>query len=324
MRVLVTGANGFIGRALVRHLVEGGFEVRGAVRSGAACNNYGAENVVVGDIGPLTEWSPALESVDCVVHLAGRAHVINERPSGSEAAFREINVEGTRRLAQQAFASGIKRFVYVSSAGVMGNHGCFTEESSPSPQSLYARSKLEGEQALQEVAKTTGLEIVLVRPPLVYGPGNPGNFLRLLHWINKGLPMPFASIDNQRSFIGIDNFVDFLTICLIHPRAANEVFFVADGEVISTPELIECLACFLGRQAKLLPFPVTLLRLGANLIGQGSAIARLTDSFVITSSKAMRMLNWRAKISLFQGLQQTAQWYKQIYSRRSYVNQSSL
>ncbi len=195
----------------------------------------------------------------------------------------------------------------------MGNHGYFTEDSSPSPQSLYARSKLAAEQALQEVAKATGLKTVIIRPPLVYGPGNPGNFLRLLHWINKGLPMPFASINNQRSFIGLDNLVDFLVICLTHWRAANEVFLVADDEVISTPELIKRLACSMGIQARLLPCPVTLLRLGARLIGQSGVIARLTDSFVLNSNKVQRLLGWTAKTSLSQGLKQTAQWYKQAY-----------
>ncbi|MCP9451736.1 MAG: NAD-dependent epimerase/dehydratase family protein [Nitrospira sp.] len=313
MRILVTGANGFIGKALVRYLVEHGFGVRGAIRTTPMCENQGIEYVVIGDIGPATAWSSILIDIDCVVHLAAHAHVMNDRASDVADTFSKVNVQGTRRLAQQVAESGVKRFVYVSSAGVMGNQGVFTEESPPCPQSLYARSKLAGEQALQEVAKATGLEIVIVRPPLVYGPGNPGNFLRLLHWVNKGLPTPFASINNQRSFIGLDNLVDFLAISLTHPRAANEVFLVADDEAISTPELIKRLACSLGVQARLLPCPVTLLRLGASLLGQSSVMARLTDSFVLNSNKAQRLLGWAAKTSLTQGLKQTAQWYKQTY-----------
>lgn len=323
MRVLVTGANGFIGRALVQRLAEHGYMVRGAVRSVTEYACYGVEYVVVGDIGPATDWSSALVGVDSIIHLAARVHVINERESDPEAAFRTINVEGTRRLAQQAASSGVKRFVYMSSAGVMGDKGYFTEDSTPSPQSLYARSKLEGEQALQEIARAERIEFVIVRPPLVYGPGNPGNFLRLLHWINKGLPLPLASIKNERSFIGIDNLVDFLTTCLVHPQAANEVFLVADGEVVSTPDLIRRLAGFLGMQVRLLPFPVPLLRLGANLLGQGDVIARLTDSLVVNSEKAQRQLGWVAKTSLTQGLKQTARWYKQTYERKSRVKRSS-
>lgn len=317
-RVLVTGAGGFIGRALVRYLCDCGFDVRLALRSHGVDTDNRCERATVGGIGPTTEWVQALHRVEGVVHLAARVHIVEGSIADPLTAFREVNVGGTRRLAEQAAVAGVKRFGYVSSIGVLGNettHEPFTETSRPRPQTPYALSKWEAEQALWAVARKTGLQITIVRPPLVYGPGNPGNFLRLLRSVDKGWPFPLGSVRNQRSFIGIDNLVNFLSVCLAHPRAANEIFLVSDIETISTPDLIHRLASFLGSRAWLFPFPVTLLRFGARMLDQSDMVARLVGSLVVTSDKARQLLGWMADTPLNKGLEQTVKWYKEIYEK---------
>lgn len=318
-RILVTGASGFIGGTLVRHLSDCGFDVRLALRRGDIDTDNRCERVSIGNIGPVTEWAQALDGIEGVVHLAARAHIMKDSIADPLAAFREVNVAGTRRLAEQAAIFGVRRFLYMSSIGVLGNETTdkpFTEASPPRPRTPYALSKWEAEQTLWAIARETGLQVTIVRPPLVYGPGNPGNFLRLLKWVDRSLPLPLGSVRNERSFIGIENLVNFISVCLTHPKAANEVFLVSDMETISTPDLIQRLENFLGSQVWLFPFPVTLLRLGARMLGQSDIAVHLVDSLVVRNDKAQQLLGKVANTSLNEGLERTADWYKFIYKQK--------
>jgi nucleoside-diphosphate-sugar epimerase len=312
--VLVTGANGFVGGHLCRWLEEAGENVRGAVRDSRRANGVAAETVsVVGDIGPATGWDDALAGIGCVVHLAARVHVMREDAVDPAAAFRQVNVLGTERLAKCAAAAGVRRLVYVSSVKVNGEEtgrSPFSETDAPAPGDAYSRSKWEAEQALHTVARETGLEVVIVRPPLVYGPGVGGNLLRLLRLIDRGIPLPLGSIKNRRSLISVWNLCSMLELCVSHPGAAGETFLAADGEDLSTPALFGHLAEGLGKKARLLPFPPRLLRLAGRMVGQGAAVQRLTGSLQVDVSKAATLLGWRPAMEVAEGLARTASWYR--------------
>jgi len=320
MRVLVTGANGFIGQALCRTMLTSGHGVRRAVRSGSSDDNgrhshpscRAAETVVTGAIGPDTNWTEALAGIETIVHLAARVHVLKDRTRNPLAEFRHVNVAGTERLARMAASAGVRRLVYVSSIKVNGERtreSPFTEIDAPDPQDTYGMSKLEAEQALRKIAEETGLEVVIVRPPLVYGPGVGGNFLRMMDWVNRGLPLPLGSIRNLRSLIYLGNMVDALATCAIHPSAAGKIFLVSDGEDVSTPELIRRLAQAMGRRARLVSFPPTLLHFAGMLTGKAGEVDRLLGSLRVDSSKIRRELQWTPSISMDQGLRKTARWY---------------
>lgn len=310
--ILVTGANGFVGAHLCRWLLEAGLGVRGAVRGAGAVKGLAGRAVsVVGDIGPETRWG-VLAGIGCVVHLAARAHIMREDAADPAAAFRRVNVLGTERLARCAAAAGVRRLVYVSSVKVNGEetHGsAFTEQDAPAPEDAYGRSKWEAEQALQGVARETGLEVVIVRPPLVYGPGVGGNFLRLLRLIDRGLPLPFGAIDNRRSLIGVWNLCCLLELCVSCPEAAGEVFLAADGEDISTLALVRHLAQGLGKKPRLLPVPPRLLHLVGVMPGLGGVMQRLTGSLRVDAGKAARRLGWQPAVPVAEGLARTARWY---------------
>ena len=321
--VLVTGASGFVGKALCAELLRHGNFVRAANRTvhftaDHSCKHQ--EEIVVGALDVNTDWSAALSGVDVVIHLAARVHVMRDEADDPLNEFRRVNTAGTEQLARAAAASGAKRLVYVSSIKVNGEETpdghCYTELDAPSPQDPYGVSKWEAEQALHRVAKETGLEVVIIRPPLVYGAGVKGNFAQMLKVLAKGIPLPLASVANKRSLICLDNLVDALLCCATHPAAAGQTYLVSDGEDISTPELLRQLGSWMGRPARLLPFPLALLQLGGRLFGRGGQIERLVDSLQVDSSKIRQELDWQPPCTLQQGLRATAEWYRdQRHSR---------
>ncbi len=307
--VLVTGAAGFVGQALVAALQAQHRDLRRALRHPAP--GTGSKDVFVGDIGPDTEWRQALQGIDCVVHLAARTHVLDEHDIDPLPVYRHINVDATRRLAQQAAAAGVRRFVFLSSIKVNGESTDtrpFTRDDTPQPLDAYGISKHEAEAALRQIGAETSMEIVILRPPLVYGPGVKGNFLRLLQAVARGTPLPLASINNQRSLVYIGNLVDAIIACIDAPAAAGKTFLVSDGEDISTPTLIRKLAAALGKAPRLLPCPPALLHCGAALLGKRAAAMRLTGSLAVDSSALRQELGWQPRYSLDQGLNATAQW----------------
>jgi nucleoside-diphosphate-sugar epimerase len=311
----ITGSTGFVGNALTTALNK--FRVHRALRQTALDPLPG--DAIVGDIGPDTDWRAALIGVDCVVHLAARTHVLQETAHDSLAAFRHINVDGTRRLAEQAAATGVRRFVFLSSIKVNGEANvehAFTETDAPAPEDAYGISKREAEDVLREISARTGMEVVILRPPLVYGPGVKGNFLRLLHAIDCGLPLPLGSVKNRRSLIHVANLADAIVACIDAPAAANQTFLVSDGEDLSTPELIRQLAVGMGKSAWLLPCPVALLEMGAAMVGQRAAVARLTGTLAVDETKLRLTLGWHPRIPLDQGLIDTARWYHRARIQR--------
>ena len=311
--VLVTGANGFVGRALCEALAASGRRVKRALRMAQPGR---PDDVAVGDIGADTDWRSALEGVSSVVHLAARTHVLRETAADSLAEYRRVNLDGTRRLAQQAGRAGVRRLVFVSSIKVNGEvtERPFTEDDAPRPEDAYGVSKWEAEQALARVAGETGLQVAVLRPPLVYGPEVKGNFLRLMGLVARGTPLPLASITNRRSLIYVGNLVDAVIKAIDVPAAAGRAYLVSDGEDVSTPDLVRAIARALGVAPRLLPCPPAMLRLGAALTGKRAELARLTGSLQADGSRARSELGWEPRLSLAQGLAATARWY---YSQSS-------
>lgn len=303
MRVLVTGANGFVGRALVDRLVrEPGFDVRAARRAQTARVPAGTATATVGDLDGGTDWTAAVDEIEAIVHLAARVHVMLDRAVDPLREFRRVNVAGTLALAEQARRAGVRRFVYLSTLKVNGEQGLCTETDTPAPVDPYGLSKLEAEIGLRELGARTGMEIVIVRPPLVYGPGVKANFDTLIAAVARGLPLPFGAVRNRRSLIALDNLVDFITTVLVHPAAAGETFLVSDGEDLSTADLIRGLARALRRPPRLIPVPLWLLTATAFLTGRRAVAQRLLGSLYVDISKARRQLGWTPPISVKEGL----------------------
>ena len=272
----------------------------------------GIEPIVVREIGSNTIWDEALVGIDTVIHLAARVHVMQETAPNALLAFRQVNTAGTEHLAQQAATAGVRRLIYLSSIKVNGEETIavpFTERDTPQPQDAYAISKWEAEQALLRVGEKAGLEIVIVRLPLVYGPGVGGNFMRLLQWVNRGFPLPLASLNNRRSLIYLGNLVDALASCVRHSNAAGKTFLLSDGEDVSTPELIRRVAASLGGAPRLFPFPPGLIRLAGLVTGKSAAVDRLLGSLVVDSSAIRHELKWVPPYSMQQGLVETARWF---------------
>jgi len=312
--VLITGANGFVGQVLLKRMASDGWQVRGTVRSSKqlASLPIGVQAVQIESIAADTDWTNALAGVDAVVHLAARVHVMNDTASDPLSAFRQVNVEGTERLALMAATTGIKRFVYISSIKVNGEgrEEPFTEHDITAPEDPYGISKWEAEQVLHKVAKDTGLEVVILRPPLVYGPGVKANFFSLLKLLDRAIPLPLSSINNLRSLIYVGNLVDAISICITHPMSVGQTYLVSDGEDVSTPELIRRVAAALGRPARLFPFPPFLMRFAGRFFGKTDAVERLVSSLTIDSSKIRRELGWKPPYTMEQGLRETAVCYR--------------
>jgi nucleoside-diphosphate-sugar epimerase len=305
MTVLVTGANGLVGRECCARLVGDGVLVRAAVRAKAS-GLLTSDIVVTGDLQKALGWSVALSDVVTVVHLAARVHVMNDSASDPLAAFREVNVRGTLNLARQAAAAGVKRFVFVSSVKVNGEATqpgqMFAETDTPAPQDPYGISKMEAEQGLRQIAADTGMEVVIIRPSLVYGPGVKANFAALMCVVQKSWPLPLGAIHNQRSLVGLDNLVDFIMTCTTHPKAANQTFLISDGQDLSTTELVRGLAQAAGVSARLLPVPVWALEMVGRMTGKADTVQRLCGNLQIDSSKARSLLGWQPKVSVQEGL----------------------
>lgn len=314
MNILVTGANGFVGQALCKSMTSNGWHVRGTIRSieQVASMPAGVEVVQIESIGADTDWSDALTGVDAVVHLAARVHVMNDTVADPLSAFRHVNVVGTERLARMAATNGVKRFVYISSVKVNGEGSPlpYTEENKPAPEDPYGISKWEAEQVLHKVAEDTGLEVVILRPPLVYGIGVKANFLSLFKILDRGIPLPLSSINNRRSLIYLGNFVDAIVICVTHPKAAGQTFLVSDGQDISTPDLIKMITCTMNRKALLFSLHPGILKALCKIAGKGEEMEKLTGSLLIDSSKIRYLLGWKPPFTLEEGIKETVKYYK--------------
>jgi nucleoside-diphosphate-sugar epimerase len=316
-RILVTGATGFIGRALCHALLEKGYVVRIAVRSemktAGVCGQV--ETCVIPDIGQNTVWDEALKDIDIVVHLAARAHIIKGSAGNSLSEYESVNTDGAVRLAMSASKTGVKRVIYISTVKVNGERTKekpFKEDDVPLPEDAYAISKWKAEVALQKISAETGLELVILRFPLVYGPYVKANFLRLLNWVKKDIPIPLAFIQNKRSLVYVRNAADAIISCFNHSKAAGEVFLVSDGQDVSTPELMRLISTAMNKKARLLPFPLVFLKTIARLTGKFPEIERLTSSLCVDSNKIRNLLEWKAPFTVEQGVLETVKWYNSI------------
>ena len=310
-KVLVTGASGFVGEALVfRLLVEQKFSPIAAARG--ATRLHGLCPVVSFDL-THAKILPALDDIQVVIHAAARVHVMNETAIDALAEFRKVNVEGTLRLAQRAAESGVKRFIFISSIKVNGESTLpgkpFKADDQPNPLDPYGVSKYEAEEALKQLGRDTGMEVVIIRPPLVYGPGVKANFLSMLSWLNKGIPLPLGAIRNQRSLVAIGNLVNLIVTCIGHPAAANQTFLASDGEDLSTTQLLRRLSKALGKSARLLPMPEWLLKLAASTLGKQAFAQRLCGSLQIDINKNRELLGWTPPINMDKAMRQTAGHY---------------
>ena len=305
MSLLVTGASGFVGRALCLEAMARRLTVQPATRS--VCDlpdEWGS--FTTGPVDEATNWRVSLAGCRVVVHLAARVHVMQETGADSIAEFHRVNVQGTLNLASQAAAAGVKRFVFISSVKVNGDKTspgrAFTEAGAPNPQDAYGQSKHEAEQGLGQLSAETGMEVVVIRPPLVYGPRVKANFAALMRAVHRGWPLPLGAVHNQRSLVALDNLVDFIVTCITHPQAANQTFLVSDGQDLSTTELVRGMAQAAGVPARLLPVPVWALQAGASLLGKGDAVQRLCGNLQVDISKARSLLGWVPPVSVEEGL----------------------
>jgi nucleoside-diphosphate-sugar epimerase len=310
-RILVTGASGFVGSALVRRLALDRALVRAISHTRPVANLAHTVDAAQGpDLRASSDWRPYLHTCETVVHTAARVHVMRESAVSAQALYRATNVLGTVALARQAAESGVKRFVFLSSVKVLGEStergSPFTDASSPVPIGPYAESKLEAEEALCELARIHGMEVVSIRPVLVYGPGVQANFAQLMRWIDKGFPLPFATIRNVRSFLFVDNLVDFVVRCIHHPNAANRRFLVSDDLDVSTPDLALALGTALRKSVRLVAVPTPLLRFGARCLGFQAQFSRLSESLQVRIDGAKHELQWVPPVSFEEGLFKTA------------------
>lgn len=305
--VLVTGAAGFVGSAVVAQLLAlKSYDVRRAIHKSRNAVDPKTEDIFVAELAPDTDWTPGLLGVKVVVHAAARVHIMGSQEARSSSAYRQVNVGGTLNLARQAAASGVQRFVFISSVKVHG------QESSPSlpfretqicrPPDAYALSKLEAEQGLQKISNETGMEVVIVRPPLVYGVGVRANFAALMRTVALGIPLPIGRVDNLRSLVALDNLVDFIVVCIQHPAAANQAFLISDGEDVSTPQLIQRIANAMGINAHTIPVPLVLLKVAAFAFGKKTSMQRLCSNLQVDISKARNILGWEPLIGVDEGL----------------------
>ncbi len=306
-KVVVTGAAGFVGGTLMLALAQKRINAVGTVRRSTSTGPNRQDLECVGELNATTNWSSVLCGVRVVIHAAARAHIMKDELADPLAEYRLVNVEGTLNLARQAAAAGIKRFIYISSIKVNGESTPlgkpFLSSDIPEPEDPYGVSKREAEQGLMQLAADTGMEVVIIRPPLVYGPGVKGNFATMIKLIDKGLPLPLGAVHNKRSLVGVDNLVDLIIRCIDHPAAANQVFLAGDGEDLSTTELLRGVANAMGKPARLIPVPVGLLQLSATLLGKEAVAQRLLGSLRVDITKTCELLDWRPPYTVEEGLQ---------------------
>lgn len=313
--VLLTGASGFVGRAILELLLARGHAVVAALRQEPRDLNPLVKVARFDGLDSSTDWRAILVGVDTVIHSAARVHVMKETEADPLTAFRKVNVNGTLNLARQAVEAGVKRFVFISSIKVNGEGTPkgrpYFADDVPAPGDPYGVSKMEAEAGLRALAEETGLEVVIIRPVLVYGPGVKANFWAMMRWLDKGVPLPFGAIDNRRSLVALANLADLVLTCVDHPAAANQTFLVSDGEDLSTSELLRRMAGALGRPARLLPVPSVLLRWGATLLGRQSLSQRLCGSLQVDIEKTCSLLGWKPPVSVDEALGLTAQDYQE-------------
>lgn len=318
MRILITGASGFVGQALVRQLAsEGHHHLRAALRPTAKlpADSSTLEKVIIEELAPDTNWSAALEGMEAVVHCAARVHVMNETAGDPLSEFRRTNVEGTLALARQAQQAGVRRFIFISSIKVNGEETQpgrpFTADDTPAPADPYGISKMEAEQALRELARNGTMEVVVIRPVLVYGPGVKANFLSMIRWLDKGIPLPLGGISsNRRSLVALDNLVDLICVCLSHPDAAGQVFLVSDGEDLSTTAMLRRISLALGKSPFLPSIPASWLMLAARMMGRPGIAQRLCGSLQVDISKNRDLLGWTPRTTVDAAFQKTVEAYR--------------
>ncbi|MEN8358239.1 NAD-dependent epimerase/dehydratase family protein [Acinetobacter towneri] len=307
MKILITGATGFVGAALVQK-INSLYDIIALVRAQNSLLPLTVQQLVANNI-----FKAKLPSdIDVIIHLAGRAHILNDQTIDPLTEFRKVNVEGTLQLARQALEKKVKRFIFMSSIGVNGSvtkQQPFTEDAAPQPHADYALSKLEAEEALKKLFAGSDTELVIIRPPLVYAAHAPGNFARLLKLVATNLPLPFARTQNKRSFVALENLVDFIQTCIEHPNAANQTFLVADQESISTGELVQYLKEGMGKKARFIYLPQPLMKLGAACIGKSKLYEQLFESLEVDTSKAQKLLGWIAPLSTQQAMLKAGQDY---------------
>ncbi len=319
MIVMVTGAFGFVGSALCHRLDNLNHQVVATTREIKVHQNTLASSsrlvtsVSVGDLGLSTDWSQSLKGVDAVVHLAARVHVLRETVTDPLSEFRKVNVVGSLNLAEQAAVAGVRRFIYISSIKVNGEatnlDQRFKASDSPAPEDPYAISKFEAEAGLHKIALETGMEVVIIRPPLVYGPGVKANFHSMMRWLDRGLPLPLGAIKNKRSLVALDNLVDLIVTCIDHPAAPSQIFLAGDGEDLSTTELLERLAKAMGKPARLIPIPSRVLKIAAAMLGRGDIARRIFGSLQIDISKTCDLLDWVPPVTVDEALRKTAECF---------------
>jgi nucleoside-diphosphate-sugar epimerase len=303
---LITGATGFVGSGVVARLAGEGVETLACVRDGMVSMPGDVRVVPVAELTANTDWRQVLAGVKSLVHLAARVHVMEDTEVDPLTAFRAVNVDSTLNLARQAVTAGVKRFVFISSVKVNGESTepgrAFTDADAPNPQDAYGQSKHEAEQGLRQFSADTDMEVVIIRPPLVYGPGVKANFAALMRAVKRGWPLPLGIVHNQRSLVALDNLVDFIVNCITHPQAANQTFLVSDGQDVSTTELVRGMAQAAGVPVRLVPVPLWALRAGASLLGKGDAVQRLCGNLQVDISKARSLLGWVPPASVEEGL----------------------
>jgi nucleoside-diphosphate-sugar epimerase len=313
VRVSVTGASGFIGQALLERLSESGFELRGAVRRPIPRPVPGVSYVQVAELGPKTVWTDAVSETDVLVHTAARVHVMHDAADDPLAEFRRVNVDGTLCLARQAVAAGVRRFVFISSVKVNGEGTPvgkpYRADDPPAPADPYGVSKHEAEVGLQELLRGTRTSLVVIRPTLVYGPAVKANFLTMMRWVHKGLPLPFANVPNKRSLVALDNLVDLVLACCVNPAAVDQTFLAADGEDLSTTELLMRMGAAMNRRVRLFPVPTEVLGGAASLLGRRDLARRLFGSLQVDISKARDVLGWTPPVGVDDALRSTARHF---------------
>ena len=311
--ILITGSTGFVGQKLCKKLISDNYSIREAVRSNSEKQLGIKEIFNVGEIDKSTNWSASLQDIDCVIHCAARAHVMNENKLDTLATYRKVNVDGTRNLAEQCAKAGVKRLIFLSSIKVNGEKTkvsfSFRHDDNPKPEDAYGISKWEAELALQQVSKKYGIEIVIIRAPLVYGPNVKGNFLKLIDLAAHRIPLPISRVNNLRSFVSVENLIDLISCCIKHPAAAGKIFLVSDNKDMSTPELIKKIGKAMGKSQHFIPLPVFILRFLGAMIGKSPEIERLVSNLQVDCNNTFEVLGWRPPVNPEDTILKTIKWY---------------